>query len=114
MTDKEQYKHLEDTLKAYLGLTDIDFQDEELPQDWNGHLGAVNTADQELTYQEHVNAVEDELIDLSTLSLVDKVELLTHDTLDQLLTGEAVLENAQELIATIQAVDMVISVGKDV
>ena len=113
MTDKEQYRHLEDTLKAYLGLTDIDFHDEEITQDWTEHSATVDTADQELTYQEHVNAVEDKVTDLSTLSLIDKVELLVHDTLDQLLTGEIALENAQELIATIQAVDMAINVGKD-
>jgi len=111
MNEQEQKRQIQDALRVYLGLSFEDIEDDVAEQDWDSHDGVVD--DSELTYGEHVNAVEAGTIDLSTLSLTDKVELLTHDTLNQLLIGEIALENAQELIATIQAVDMAINVGKD-
>ena len=114
--DKElQKRRVQDALKVYLGLTDVDLQDEVDTQDWNEH--ATNVArNEEMTYHEHVNKIEEDSIDLDNTSLGGKVKLLADDTLNQLLTGEIKVENAQELIAVIQAIDMAIDVsakGKD-
>ena len=47
---------------------------------------------------------DDEFIDLSTLTRVEKLQLLVDDTLDNLLTGEIIIENGDELLAVAKAV----------
>jgi len=57
------------------------------------------------------NVEETPTVDPTSDTLGNKARTLVHKTLDQLLSGDIVLENAQELIATIQAVRDVQTVG---
>ena len=65
--------------------------------------------------EEAIGTTSDEgydLVDLSGLSVLDKTVLLVHDTLNSLLVGTTVLENASELHTIIAAVDKLSTMGK--
>ena len=63
-------------------------------QTWGEHIAATNKAEEaELTEK----AEEEQVIDLSMISLTDKFGYVINNTLDQLLIGNIMLENAQEL-----------------
>jgi len=87
----DELEALERLVASVLGLPHYGEPDEDLC----GDCGVEEVPDED---------VIDGPIDLDEKSLIEKAEMLCHDTLNNLLAGNIVLENASELIQTIQAV----------
>jgi len=80
--------------------------EEDLIQSWVDHQEAVEAAAEEHaeapTSDDHDSEVE--LVDLSAMTLVDKLGAIVHDTCDQVLKGSLGIESGQELRAMAEAV----------
>jgi len=92
-----------DALEQLSRIISIDADD--FLQSWADHQEAVQAAEEEA---EEFEAIEEEaeVVDLSTLSLVDKLGEVLHSTLNDIIVGRLVIEDGAELLATTQAVTL--------
>lgn len=96
--DKITIKDIEAAIQLVAEALELE---EASPNTWEEHIAAANRAEEAQAAEE---TVEEEVTDLSTMSLTDKFGHVINNTLDQLLIGSIVLENAQELRVLLDAV----------
>jgi len=94
---------LESSIAKYLGLTikeidDIMTEEEEESNEQGYEADASNTEDTS-------DSSYGEVIDLDELTAKEKAAIIVHSTLDKLITGDIVIEDAQELATTVAIVD---------
>lgn len=109
----EEQKQLE-VLFRKLGLTDRNIAGlRKLNEEINSTmLGATDDEDECSCYTEEPETATP-TIDLDSMTTLDKARMLINDTLNKLLIEEIELENAQELLITMQAVALYYELHKE-
>jgi len=104
MTLAEEQRQLE-VLFRKLGLTDKDIAGlVKLSEEINSAMLGDTDDEDECSYCTEAPGTATSTMDLDSMTTLDKAHMLINDTLNKLLIEEIELENAQELLTTMQAV----------
>ncbi len=100
-------RDIEEVISIMSNLLGVD--ETALTQSWDEHQKSVEDAAEKCAEASTKPAAdaEDEVVDLSTVTLVDKLETVVHDTCDALLIGSLSIESGEELKAIVESVAIV-------